>query len=112
MGDGESKAHRLLGLGVRARTVVTGVEQVRASVMGGRAALVLVADDASRHSRDKLVPLLTARRVPFVGGVTMEWLGTAVGKETTAAVAVVDAALARGIRDAMELPRHANGGLG
>lgn len=106
------KAHRLLGLGCRARTVVTGVEQVRASVMGRTAALVLVADDASRHSRDKVVPLLRARRVPHAGGVTMAWLGSAVGKEAAAAVAVVDAALARGIREALEAQGQANGGLG
>ncbi|MDA1081411.1 MAG: ribosomal L7Ae/L30e/S12e/Gadd45 family protein, partial [Gemmatimonadetes bacterium] len=93
-----TKVKGLLGLGLRARTVVVGVEQVRAAVAKRVAALALVADDASVHSRGKVLPLLKARRVEVIVGVTAAELGSAVGRETTAAVAGVDAALARGIR--------------
>ena len=95
------KVSGLLGLGLRARTVVVGVEQVRAAVAKRRAVLALVADDAAENSRAKVLPLLGARRVPVVGGMTASDLGAAVGRETTTVVAVVDEALARGIRGAL-----------
>jgi ribosomal protein L7Ae-like RNA K-turn-binding protein len=47
---------------------------------------------------DKVVPLLNARRVRFVTGPTAAALGAAVGRETTAAVGIIDRQLAKGIR--------------
>ena len=99
-----AKVRGLLGLGLRARTVVVGVEQVRFSVGKRTAKLVFVADDASENSRGKVLPLLKARKVNVIGGVSAADLGAAVGRETTAAVAVVDVALARGIRGALASP--------
>lgn len=98
---GREKARRLLGLGVRARTVIVGVEQVRAAVRKGRVALAVVADDASAHSRAKVGRLLAARGVTVASGVSAAWLGETVGRDATAAVAVVDGALARGIAEAL-----------
>src|SRR5690348_6354397 len=57
---------RLIGLGVRARTVVVGVEQVRMAAKKGNLLFAVVARDASANSREKVVPLLRARRVNFV----------------------------------------------
>jgi ribosomal protein L7Ae-like RNA K-turn-binding protein len=90
---------RLIGLGVRARNVVVGVEQVRTAAKKGSLEFAVVAPDASANSREKIVPLLRARRVKFVEGPTAAELGAAVGREQTAAVGVVDPQLARGIRD-------------
>jgi ribosomal protein L7Ae-like RNA K-turn-binding protein len=90
----------LVGLGARARKVVVGVDLVRAAAQRGRLELVVLASDASRHSRAKVVPLLTAKRVDCIDGPTGAELGVAVGKEVAAAVGVLDAALARGIRAA------------
>ena len=90
---------RLIGLGVRARNVVVGVEQVRTAARKGNLVLAVIAPDASANSREKVVPLLRARRVMFVEGPTAAELGAAVGREQTAAVGVVDPQLARGIRE-------------
>ncbi|HKW47688.1 MAG TPA: ribosomal L7Ae/L30e/S12e/Gadd45 family protein [Gemmatimonadaceae bacterium] len=89
---------RLIGLGVRARTVVVGVEQVRVAAKKGSLVFAVVAPDASANSREKVVPLLRARGVNFVEGPTAAELGAAVGREQTAAIGVTDAQLARGIR--------------
>jgi ribosomal protein L7Ae-like RNA K-turn-binding protein len=89
---------RLVGLGVRSRGVVVGVEQVREAVKKGKLALVVVAPDASQHSLSKVVPLLEARRVRIVHAPSASELGRAVGREQTAAVGIVDRELARGIR--------------
>ena len=88
----------LVGLGVRARTVVVGVEQVRVAVRRGRVVLALVAPDASRHSRDKVLPLLAARRVRVIEGPSAASLGSAVGRDTVAAVGIIDPSLAAGVR--------------
>lgn len=90
---------RLIGLGVRARNVVVGVEQVRTAAKKGNLEFAVVAPDASSNSREKIVPLLRARRVKFVEGPTAAELGAAVGREQTVAVGVVDRQLARGIRE-------------
>jgi ribosomal protein L7Ae-like RNA K-turn-binding protein len=88
---------RLVGLGVRSRSVVVGVELVRQAAKRGTLMLAIVAPDASRHSREKVLPLLAAKRVPVIEGPTSAALGAAVGREAAAAVGVVDPDLARGI---------------
>ena len=101
--DGEAATRerqlvRLLGLGVRGRGVVVGVEQVRDAARRGKLSLAVIAPDASPNSLHKVVPLLQARRIRYVEGPPAAVLGAAVGRESTAAVGVVDPELARGIR--------------
>ena len=90
---------RLVGLGVRGRGAVIGVEQVREGAKKNKVAFAIVAMDASRHSLDKVIPLLNARRVRFVEVPSAAELGGAVGRETTAVVGIVDRQLAKGIRE-------------
>ena len=96
----------LIGLGVRSRGVVIGVEQVRGAALRGKLAYAVVAPDASRHSLEKVVPLLTARRIRFVEAVPARELGAAVGRESTAVVGIVDRNLAKGIRELVESGRQ------
>lgn len=88
----------LVGLGVRSRGAVVGVEQVREAARRGTLALAVVAPDVSKHSLDKVVPLLEARGVRIVHAPSAAELGRAVGREQTAAVGIVNQELARGIR--------------
>jgi ribosomal protein L7Ae-like RNA K-turn-binding protein len=94
---------RLVGLGVRSRGAVVGVERVREAVKKGQLALAIVASDASQNSLDKVVPLLEARRVRIVHAPSASDLGQAVGREQTAAVGILDEELARGIRALTDL---------
>ena len=91
----------LLGLGVRGRNVVVGAERVRLDAMKGAVHLAIIATDVSKHSLDKVVPLLRARKVEMIEWPSAAELGAAVGRETTAAVGIVDQGLARGIRGAV-----------
>ena len=88
---------RLLGLGVRSRRVVVGVEMVRQAAQKGTLVLAVVAPDASRHSREKVLPLLAAKHVHVIEGPSAAVLGAAVGREAVAAVGVIDRDLANGI---------------
>ena len=96
------KLANLLGLGVRGRMVVIGVDQVRMAATKNKLVFALVAPDASKNSLDKVVPLLNARRVRYVEALGAGELGAAVGRQSTAAVGVVDGKLARGIRELVE----------
>ena len=95
------KVLALVGLGVRGRLVVVGAERVRLDSLKGAVQLALVATDVSRHSLDKVLPVLRARRIEVIEWPSSAELGGAVGRETTAAVGIVDQALARGIRGAV-----------
>jgi ribosomal protein L7Ae-like RNA K-turn-binding protein len=94
----ERRVLGLLGLGVRARNVVVGTEQVRMAARKGRLALAVVAPDASPNSLKKLLPLLQALRVRVVQGPGAEALGSVAGRQSSAAIGIIDASLARGVK--------------
>jgi ribosomal protein L7Ae-like RNA K-turn-binding protein len=87
----------LLGLGVRARSVVVGVAGVRAQLRAGRLACVVLAADATARTLDKVDRPARHARVPVVRGPVAERLGRALGRPPVQAVGVQDAALARGV---------------
>src|SRR3954466_15371493 len=89
---------RLVGLGIRGRGAVVGVDRVRESAKTGKLAFGIVASDASQNSLDKLLPLLRARHINFIEVPSAAALGAATGRNETAAVGVVDRELAKGIR--------------
>ena len=93
---------RLVGLGVRSRNAVVGVEQVRDAAKRGKLVLAVVAHDASVHSIAKVVPLLEARHVRVLRSPSAIDLGNAVGRQQTTAVGIVDRQLAKGIRALMD----------
>ena len=97
----------LLGLGVRGRGAVIGVERVRDAAKRGKLHLAIAASDASSNSLDKVVPLLHARGISVLVGPPAAELGSAAGRETTAVVGIVDKGLAKGIRalNVSEMPK-------
>jgi ribosomal protein L7Ae-like RNA K-turn-binding protein len=90
---------RLLGLGVRSRGAVVGVQQVREAAKHNKVFFAIVATNASTNSLEKIVPLLNARRVRFVEVPSAAELGAAVGRDQTAVVGIVDRQLAAGVRE-------------
>lgn len=88
---------RLLGLGARARSVVIGVSGVRARLQAGKLACVVMAEDASPRTREKVERLAQARGIPVLRGPAAERLGAALGRPPVQAAGVVDRALARGL---------------
>ena len=78
--------------------MVVGVEQVRVEEKKGSLHLAVVAHDASRHSREKVMPLLRAKGIDIIEVLSADELGAAFGREQTAAVGITDAGLARGVR--------------
>ena len=60
--------------------------------------MAVVAPDASLNSLKKVLPLLEATRVPVVQGPDAAALGSVAGRESTAAIGIIDRSLARGVR--------------
>src|SRR5215216_1391261 len=91
----------LVGLGLRGRLAIVGVQQVRDAAKRGKLKIALVASDASQNSLDKVDSLLAARRVTTVRDFSGRELGEVAGREVVAVIGVSDAGLAKGIADAI-----------
>jgi ribosomal protein L7Ae-like RNA K-turn-binding protein len=88
----------LIGLGVRGRGAIVGVQQVREAARRGKLQLAIAAPDASSNSLNKVLPLLRARGIMVLAGPSAVELGSAAGRESTAVIGIVDRGLAKGIR--------------
>ncbi|HMI49430.1 MAG TPA: ribosomal L7Ae/L30e/S12e/Gadd45 family protein [Gemmatimonadaceae bacterium] len=94
----------LIGLGVRGRGAIVGVQQVREAAKRGKLFLAIAAPDASTNSLDKVLPLLHARGITVITGPVAAELGAAVGRDATTVVGIVDRGLAKGIRALSPIP--------
>jgi len=86
-----------LGLGIRAGSVVVGVDAVRRSLQAREIRCIVVARDISQRAREKVVRLATSLGIPQVEGPRAEVLGAGLGKPPVMVAGVRDAALAEGI---------------
>lgn len=89
----------MLGLATRAGAVLPGTERVREAARSGSLEYALVASDASDNSRDKLVPLLNARQVPYAVMFDRATLGGAVGRAPISALGITAKSLASRVKE-------------
>lgn len=87
----------LLGLGVRGRLALVGVDRVREAAKRGVLRVAIVARDASPNSRQKVDGLLAGRAVPTAYVASASELGQVAGREATTVIGVTDPKLAAGI---------------
>lgn len=92
----------MLGLAARAGAVIPGTERVREAARAGSLHFVLVASDLSDNSRDKLLPLLEARRVPYAIVSNRDALGGAVGRAPLSALGITETKLALRVKQLLE----------
>ncbi len=87
----------LIGLGIRAGRVVTGVEATRALLQRRQARVVVLAADASDRAIAKVVALAKGTGIPVVPGPAALALGARIGRPPVMVVGVRDHDLAKGI---------------
>jgi ribosomal protein L7Ae-like RNA K-turn-binding protein len=87
----------LLGLGMRAGSVVVGTNGVRAGLQRDELAMVIVAADCSPRTEEKVLVLARARGVQTLVGPDARVLGGRLGRAPVQAVGVRDPKLAAGI---------------
>ncbi len=88
---------RLIGLGVSGGLALPGVDLTCAWVRQGKCKVVVVAVDASRRARQKVVQPAQRAGVPVVTGPDAETLGARLGRPPVMVVGVRDRSLAAGI---------------
>ncbi len=91
------KINGYLGLAARAGKVQSGEFSTEKSVKTGKAALVLVAADASDNTKKKFTNMCTFYEVPMYVYGTKETLGACLGRELRASLAVEDTGFCKAI---------------
>lgn len=95
----------MIGLAARAGAVLPGTERVREAARSGILEFAVVAADASENSRNKLVPLLDARHIPYAVVGERETLGAAIGKAPVSALGITDRKFASRVREMLSEPQ-------
>ncbi len=93
----QNKALSMISLATKAGKTVSGEFCTEKEVKTGRAALVIVAGDASENTKKKFRNMCDYYHVPIYFYEDKDTLGHAMGKEFRASLAVLDAGFAKGI---------------
>lgn len=91
------KVLSLLGLAARGNNLVSGEFSTEKAVKGGKAALVIVGEDASENTRKMFTNMCEYRNIPIYFYGLKSSLGKAIGKEMRASIAVTDKGMAANI---------------
>lgn len=98
----QNRVYSLLGLATRGGNTRSGGFQTKEAITYGKAALVILTEDAGPNTVDDIQPPCEKRGIPFRHYGTKEDLGHAIGKELRSCVAVTDPGLAQAILKAID----------
>ena len=110
MNPENKKIYSLLGIATKSRNVASGEFSTEKAVKEHKAALVIVADDASDNTKKMFTNMCTYYNVPIYFFSNKDDLGHAMGKEFRASLAVLDKGLANGIEKILKTCSDTNGG--
>ncbi len=94
------KELRLIGLGMRAGSVLVGTSSVREGLKKEQIRLVVLAGDFSKRTEEKVGRLARAKGVRIIEGPGSIELGRRVGRKPVQALGLLDANLASEIGSA------------
>ena len=97
------KVLAMIGLATKAGKTASGEFCTEREVKTGRAALVIVAGDASDNTKKKFCNSCSYYQVPLAIKFDKDTLGNAIGKEFRASLAVLDQGFASAISKNLEL---------
>ena len=95
----QDKVLSLIGLATKAGKSVCGEFLTERETKAGRAALVIIAADASDNTKDKFQKMCKFYKVPIYLYGDKDTLGHAMGKEFRASLAILDDGFAKGIQE-------------
>ena len=93
-----NKVLSLIGLATKAGKTASGEFLTEREVKSGKAALVIVAGDASENTKKKFRNMCDYYKVPIYFYEDKDTLGHAMGKQFRASLTVLDEGFAKGIR--------------
>ena len=95
----ETRIYQMLGLCQKARLLAAGEFAAKEAVLEKKAYLVIVAEDASVNTKKLFHDKTSYRNISCVDWGTKERLGSILGKEPRAVVAVLDEKLSLKIKE-------------
>ena len=98
----QNKVLSLIGLATKAGRISSGEFSAEKAVKEGKAALVIVATDASDNTHKKFRNMCTYYKVPLYFFGAKDSLGHAIGKEVRASLAVLDEGFAKAMVKQLE----------
>lgn len=98
----QNRVYSLLGLATRGSNTKSGGFQTKEAITYGRAALVILTEDAGPNTIDEIQPACERKGIPLRYYGTKEELGHAMGKELRSCAAVTDPGLAQAILKAID----------
>ena len=110
MSPEEKKVYNLLGIATKSRNVASGEFSTEKAVKEHKAALVVVAADASDNTKKMFTNMCTYYKVPIHFFGEKDDLGHAIGKEFRASLAVLDKGLADQVEKQLNMMQDINGG--
>lgn len=116
--DNRQKVLNLIGLATKAGKTASGEFMTEKSVKSGKAALVIVSEEASNNTRKMFANMCTYYEVPIYFFGKKDELGHSMGKEMRASLALLDEGFAKAVvklMNKMESPecesaKECNGG--
>ena len=102
----QDKVAGLIGLATKAGKTADGEFCTEREVKSGKAALVIVAGDASDNTKKKFQNMCDFYKVPIYFYKDKDTLGHAMGKEFRASLAILDQGFAGSIKKYMEEARQ------
>ena len=94
-----------LGLATRAGKIQSGEFSTEKSVKAGKAAMVIVAEDASNNTKKKFTNMCTFYKVPIYIYGTKETLGASIGRELRASLALEDTGFCNALKKQIDSER-------
>ena len=91
------KTGQMLGLAKRAGKIAGGQFQAETALKSGKAALVVIAGDASENTRKHFSDMCAWRDVPCMVYGTLDSLGRCLGSDQRSVAAVTDPSFAEAI---------------
>ena len=110
MNPEEKKVYNLFGIATKSGKLVSGEFSTEKAVKERKAALVVVAEDASDNTKKMFTNMCTYYNVQIYYFGIKDDLGHAVGKEFRASLAVLDKGLADAMEKQLEIIQDRNGG--
>lgn len=98
----QNKVYSMLGLATKAGKTVSGEFSTEKAIKDGKAAMVIVAEDASDNTKKHFSDMCSYRHIPYYEYGNKDTLGHAIGKEMRVSLAVVDKNFSGSIRKLFE----------
>lgn len=97
-----NKILSMISLATKAGKTVSGELTVEKTVKAGKAYLVIMAENASDHTKKKFSNMCTFYEIPIFEFGTKEELGHYIGKEFRATLAVTDEGFSNTIKERLK----------